>query len=128
MNQKLLLCCDLDRTLLPNGPQDESPNARRLFLELANLPEVVLAYVSGRDLVLLQEAIADFGLPLPQYAVGDVGSTVYHIDNDQWESLQARWATVSAQAPVGVIQMRSPSRTEALPLWESFSPYCRSQR
>lgn len=89
MNQKLLLCCDLDRTLLPNGPQDESPNARRLFRELAGLPAVVLAYVSGRDLVLLQEAIADYGLPLPQYAVGDVGSSIYHIDNDRWEHLQA---------------------------------------
>ncbi len=88
MNQKFLLCCDLDRTLLPNGPQHESPNARRLFRELAQLPAVMLAYVSGRDLVLLQEAIADYELPLPQYAVGDVGSSIYHIDNDRWESLQ----------------------------------------
>ncbi len=74
---------------MPNGPQDESPNARRLFRELAQLPAVVLVYVSGRDLALLQAAIADYGLPLPQYAVGDAGSTVYRFGNDRWESLPA---------------------------------------
>ncbi|MCI5126782.1 MAG: haloacid dehalogenase, partial [Candidatus Electrothrix sp. AR5] len=32
---KLLVCTDLDRTLLPNGPQPESPGARPAFAALA---------------------------------------------------------------------------------------------
>ncbi len=80
----LLLCCDLDRTLLPNGKQEESPQARPLFRKLAQRPELTLAYVSGRDQSLLREAIRDYELPLPDYAIGDVGTTVYEIKNDQW--------------------------------------------
>ncbi|HKJ77267.1 MAG TPA: HAD family hydrolase, partial [Gammaproteobacteria bacterium] len=60
---RLLLCTDLDRTVLPNGFQEESPQARPLLRTLARRPEVTLAYVSGRDLSLLQDAIRDYGLP-----------------------------------------------------------------
>ncbi len=35
MKHDILLCSDLDRTLLPNGPQSESPGARRLLQRLA---------------------------------------------------------------------------------------------
>ena len=31
MTRRLLIATDLDRTLLPNGPQTESPGARELF-------------------------------------------------------------------------------------------------
>ena len=31
MPERLLLCTDLDRTLIPNGPQPESPRARAAF-------------------------------------------------------------------------------------------------
>ena len=43
MNRQLLLCTDLDRTVLPNGPQSESQGARTLFAALAARPEVTLA-------------------------------------------------------------------------------------
>lgn len=45
---RLLICTDLDRTLIPNGPQPESPKARALFRRLVSREEVTLAYVSGR--------------------------------------------------------------------------------
>ena len=48
MPERLLLCTDLDRTLIPNGPQPESPGARDRFAALAGSPHVVLAYVTGR--------------------------------------------------------------------------------
>ena len=35
MPERLLLCTDLDRTLIPNGPQPESPGARAHFATLA---------------------------------------------------------------------------------------------
>jgi len=81
---RLLLCCDLDRTLLPNGLQPESAEARPLLRRLAALPQVTLAYVSGRHRALLEAAIEEYALPMPDFAVGDVGSTVYHIGADRW--------------------------------------------
>ncbi|MBI1195119.1 MAG: HAD-IIB family hydrolase [Gammaproteobacteria bacterium] len=80
----MLLCCDLDRTVIPNGADEESPMARPLFRELAARPEVLLAYVSGRHIALIDEAIAEYGLPVPDYAVGDVGTTIYRRDEDDW--------------------------------------------
>ena len=86
---QILLCCDLDRTLLPNGSQEESPGARPLFRRLAKRQELTLAYVSGRDKALLQEAIHDYDLPLPNYAVGDVGTTIYEVHDDEWHPWKA---------------------------------------
>ena len=80
----ILLCSDLDRTIIPNGSQAESPQARRILRELAARSEIILAYVSGRNLALLQEAITEYDLPTPRFAVGDVGSTIYEIKNNKW--------------------------------------------
>ena len=84
MATEILLCSDLDRTLLPNGPQDESPQARDLLRSLTERPEVTLAYVSGRHKQLLLDAIDEFDIPVPDYAIGDVGTTIYQIDNNRW--------------------------------------------
>ena len=86
---RILLCCDLDRTLLPNGPQPESPIARPLLRQLAARPEISLAYVSGRDKVLLEAAIAEYALPRPDYAVGDVGTTIYEVNATGWQLWEA---------------------------------------
>ncbi len=83
--QKLLICTDLDRTLLPNGNQPESPEARQIFARLVSRPEVCLIYVSGRNLSLVQEAIQEYDLPLPHWVIGDVGSTIYQLDGDRWK-------------------------------------------
>ena len=81
----ILICTDLDRTLLPNGAQTESPAARKLFRQLVERPEVKLAYVSGRDRGLLKKAIKEYDIPLPDYAITDVGTTIYSIENQQWQ-------------------------------------------
>ncbi|MBD2152551.1 HAD-IIB family hydrolase [Pseudanabaena sp. FACHB-1277] len=86
--QKLLICTDLDRTLLPNGTQPESPEARDIFSRLVSRSEVHLAYVSGRNLTLVQEAIQEYDLPIPDWVVGDVGSTMYQFEGDRWKSWQ----------------------------------------
>ena len=79
MSRKILLCTDLDRTLLPNGPQAESPEARRHFAVLTARPEVTLAYVTGRHQALVRQAISDYSLPSPDYVLADVGTTIYEI-------------------------------------------------
>ena len=86
--QKLFICTDLDRTLLPNGKQAESPEARTIFARLVSRPEVRLAYVSGRNLSLVQEVIQEYSLPLPDFIVGDVGSTIYQFNGDIWQYYQ----------------------------------------
>ena len=84
MIQPLLICTDLDRTLIPNGEQSESPEARPLFRQLVSNPQITLVYVTGRDRVLIQEAIAEYKLPIPNFVIADVGSTIYEIKNNQW--------------------------------------------
>ena len=86
MTEPLLLCTDLDRTLIPNGHQPESPGARERFARLVADPDVTLAYVSGRDERLLREAIATYELPCPDFAIGDVGTTIYRLEHDGWQS------------------------------------------
>jgi sucrose-6F-phosphate phosphohydrolase len=94
--QKILLGCDLDRTIIPNGIQKESPLARPLLGRLARYPNIYLAYVSGRDLKLIRNAIAEFHLPVPDYAIGDVGTTLYRITNGNWQ-LSDDWSAEIGQ-------------------------------
>ncbi|RLJ19544.1 haloacid dehalogenase [bacterium endosymbiont of Escarpia laminata] len=91
MSDRLLICTDLDRTLIPNGPQPESPDVREHFALLVARPEVTLAYVSGRHRALVEQAIADTPLPLPDFVVGDVGTTIYYVSPQQEWQRQAAW-------------------------------------
>ena len=91
MSAPLLICTDLDRTLVPNGPQPESPGARERFARLVAEPAVTLVYVSGRDEGLLREAIETYHLPRPDFAIGDVGTTIYRLDGDAWQAWP-QWA------------------------------------
>ena len=89
MDERLLICTDLDRTLIPNGPQPESPGARRRFALLAGRPEVTLTYVSGRHKALIEDAIATYRLPVPDFVIGDVGTTIYRVGREHaWERMQ----------------------------------------
>ncbi len=81
----ILLCSDLDGTLIPNGDATESPQARKLFFQLAAREEIHLAYVSGRDKQLVRSAIEKYGLPLPRFVIGDVGTTLYRLHGQQWQ-------------------------------------------
>ena len=83
-NERILICTDLDRTLLPNGKQPENPPARHLFRRLAARPEIATAYVTGRHRQLVLEAIDEYALPLPDYVIGDVGTSIYSIVKKQW--------------------------------------------
>ena len=88
MSPQLLLCTDLDRTVIPNGPEPESPAARERFRELIQQPQVTLAYVTGRHLALTEDAIKLYNLPTPDFIIGDVGSTIYQMVDNQWQVWQ----------------------------------------
>ena len=89
MLKRLLICTDLDRTLIPNGPQPESPFAMERFRRLTSLTEVRLAYVSGRHRALIEAAIEEYLLPRPDFAIADVGSTIYQVDATGWHQWDA---------------------------------------
>jgi sucrose-6F-phosphate phosphohydrolase len=82
--KRFLLCTDLDRTLIPNGKQPESPQAMDRFKQLVNCEEVTLVYVTGRHHALIEQAIVEFDLPRPDFAIADVGTTIYRIDSSGW--------------------------------------------
>jgi hypothetical protein len=86
-----LICTDLDRTLLPNGDSPESVGARTTFAHLVSQQEIKLAYVSGRHLALVEQAIRDYDLPHPDWIVADVGSSIYHPSSDGWAILN-QWS------------------------------------
>ena len=86
MTDRLLVCTDLDRTLLPNGPQPESPGARKLFTTVCQRDDVELAYVSGRHRELVMSAIHEYALPIPNYVIGDVGTSIYTVVDHQWQT------------------------------------------
>lgn len=88
MDAPILLATDLDRTLLPNGSQPESPLARQRFRRLATRPEVRLAYVTGRHRELVEAAMAEYGLPRPNFVIADVGTSLYDVDADHWRPVQ----------------------------------------
>ena len=84
MSGRILICTDLDRTLLPNGKQPESPGARQCFARLAAREEVGVAYVSGRYLALVEKAITNYVLPKPDFVIADVGTSLYEYVDDCW--------------------------------------------
>jgi HAD superfamily hydrolase (TIGR01484 family) len=123
VSERLLICSDLDGTLLPNGPAPESPEARELVARIIGRPEVSLAYVTGRDRALVEEAMVEFALPGPQFVIGDVGTTIYEVSETGWqtwrswtEELAAEWGPGSRQQiealleGLSIIELQEDSR------------------
>ena len=90
------LCTDLDRTLLPNGEAPESPRARELFARVAARADLSLAYVTGRQLSLVIDAISGYSLPRPRFAICDVGTSIYEYDGADWAPLET-WQELLAK-------------------------------
>ncbi|MBB1073839.1 HAD hydrolase family protein [Rhodoferax sp. 4810] len=85
----LLLCTDLDQTLLPNGAHPESPQAWHDFQHLLTIAPITLVFVTGRSLALVITAIEQYALPLPTYIISDVGTNLYCQHQGQWQLLSA---------------------------------------
>ena len=98
---EILLCSDLDRTILPNGEAPESPGAREVLRRIARRAQIRLVYVSGRNRKLIQDAIENYCLPLPDFAIGDVGTTIYDLDKGSWNKWSAWNDEISKDWPEG---------------------------
>ena len=80
-----ILATDMDRTLLPNGdfPYDDSmPLLKRI---LKDNKDIKLAFVSGRHLALVEDAMKKYETPEPDYVISDVGTTMYKNKNGKFE-------------------------------------------
>ena len=82
MNFKLLLACDLDRTIFPNGQAPFSIEALEKFSHLVSDSKICLAYISGRSLSRALKGMEEFNVPVPNIYVGDCGTTIYIRNSD----------------------------------------------
>ena len=85
-----ILATDLDRTLLPNGSWPPDPGAIELFNQLTEQNEVLVVYVTGRNLSLSEQAIAEYGIRYPNVLIGDVGTSIRRRQQGAWEA-DAGW-------------------------------------
>lgn len=92
---RLLLCTDMDRTIIPNGLAPEDAQARQQFTRLCQQSEVTLVYVTGRHQQLVTEAIHEYQLPAPDFAITDVGTKIYKTES-RWQELET-WEQEIAQ-------------------------------
>lgn len=70
---KLVLATDLDGTFL--GGDEGDRNA--LYRDLSKRGDVLLIFVTGRDIDFIAELIETPGLPRPRYIIGDIGTSIY---------------------------------------------------
>ncbi|WP_340118529.1 HAD family hydrolase [Pelagibius sp. 7325] len=78
MTHSLILATDLDGTFL--GGSDDA--RQRLYDAIAaRRAEMLLIFVTGRDLPFIRELCATTAVPWPDYVIGDVGTTIAGGDN-----------------------------------------------
>lgn len=80
-----ILATDLDRTLLPNGHWESDSEAIGLFNKLTEQKDLLVVYVTGRNLNLTENAIKEYGVRYPDILCGDVGSSIRKYNNGEWE-------------------------------------------
>jgi sucrose-6F-phosphate phosphohydrolase len=80
-----ILATDLDRTLLPNGSWEGDEGAIELFNRLTQEHEILVVYVTGRNLNLTEKAITEYGIRHPDVLIGDVGTSIREYENGEWK-------------------------------------------
>jgi sucrose-6F-phosphate phosphohydrolase len=126
-----ILATDLDRTLLPNGKWQADEQAIELFNRLTREHEVLVVYVTGRNLQLTEQAIRDFGVRYPDVLCGDVGTTIRQYRDGAWtfdegwsELIHAscpRWdATAIRDAVADIEGMREQEAEHLNPFKQSY--------
>lgn len=94
-----ILATDLDRTLLPNGSWKGDSEAINLFNELTEKQDVLVVYVTGRNLTLTENAINEFGVRYPNVLCGDVGTSIRKYENGEWKFDDGWTARVKLSSP-----------------------------
>jgi sucrose-6-phosphatase len=81
--RRSLLASDMDGTVIPleDGSRWEA-DVKEFRRAVEAQPDLLLAYVTGRDFDLARRGIERFHLPTPHLLVCDVGSSLYHATPD----------------------------------------------
>jgi len=90
MNDSILICTDLDRTLIPNGAEPVSDGALNIFTVLCHSNNIRLCYVTGRNLELTNHAILEYKLPIANFLICDVGASAYSFQENEY-SIDLGW-------------------------------------
>jgi HAD superfamily hydrolase (TIGR01484 family) len=91
MSPHLVLATDLDGTFLGGSDAER----RELYRMIdARRDEMLLVFVTGRDLPFIRELCGDGDVPFPDYVIGDVGTTIATGEN--LEPLEALEAEIAA--------------------------------
>ena len=88
---KLVLATDLDGTFL--GGTDA--HRRALYAHLNARDDVMLIFVTGRDIDFIAELIRTPGMPRPHYIIGDIGTSIY--DGERLEPVADLEAPIAAR-------------------------------
>ena len=103
-----ILATDLDRTLLPNGSWKADSRAIDLFNELTAQHDVLVVYVTGRNLNLTENAIKEFGVRYPDVLCGDVGTSIREYENGEWRFDEGWIARIRHASPRCLWRPRRP--------------------
>ena len=115
-----ILATDLDRTLLPNGSWPADPDAIELFNELTKKHQVLVVYVTGRNLELAERAIEEFGIRHPDVLIGDVGTSIRKFEQGQWHPHSGWDAEAIRQLVAGIEGLTEQEREHCGPFKQSY--------
>lgn len=105
-----VLATDLDGTLIPlDGSAQNAADLRTLQEELSQ-SGIPLVYVTGRHLESIEGAIAEYGLPSPDWVIADVGTSLYRPADgtgfDQVSAFREHLTEITAALPTSVLRER----------------------
>jgi sucrose-6-phosphatase len=80
-----LIASDLDGTLFPNSQYPFREEEYDLFRTLYSQKKFLFAAITGRHLSLSLEGFQNFHIPFPDFLVGDVGTSIYERERENWK-------------------------------------------
>ncbi|WP_269522349.1 HAD-IIB family hydrolase [Coraliomargarita parva] len=84
-----MLATDLDGTLIPLPEAPENKEALQTLTQALHSQQRKLVFVTGRHFESVLDAIARFDLPMPDWIVCDVGSSIFKRMGDAYEPYTA---------------------------------------
>ncbi|CAB1275036.1 YcgL domain-containing protein [Candidatus Nitrosacidococcus tergens] len=88
MKPKILLCINFDHTLLLSADRTEYQSAHRYLQNLAQYPEILLAYLTDQSVGLIQSVLQDHQIPTPNFLIQTQELAIYEIKEHCWHLVQ----------------------------------------
>lgn len=107
-----ILATDLDGTLIPLDGVKENESDLQQLKTLLEQRQIEIIFVTGRHIESVQQVIADKALPLPEFIIADVGSSIYrrHIAAPNSPTANSPIANSPTVAPGSAISQWQPLR------------------